>query len=299
MKRKAIYFFLAAVLMTLFSANATTLDSASTSGTNFAEAAFRFWMPAQSGLLRGVVVLMPGSNMDGRAAVDEEFWQDFARRQQFALVGCLFKDRQHDNMNIEEYARAASGSGQALLEALSDFALRAKHPELANAPLLLWGHSAGGEFNYEFACWKPERVLAFVVNKGGYYFTHLASATTRQVPGIFFVGEKDLEFRVRSVRGIFAVNREAGALWTLAVEPGTEHEVGRTRELATAYFDSIIALRLSPASGPMRSAPHDAWIGNIQSLEISPTTHDKSGGALTSWLPDETFARQWQDFARR
>jgi pimeloyl-ACP methyl ester carboxylesterase len=31
--------------------------------------------------------------------------------------------------------------------------------------------SAGGQFNYEFAAWKPDRVAAFVVNKGGIYYT--------------------------------------------------------------------------------------------------------------------------------
>ncbi len=29
------------------------------------------------------------------------------------------------------------------------------------------GFSAGGQYNYEFASWKPEKVISFVVNKGG------------------------------------------------------------------------------------------------------------------------------------
>ena len=204
-------------------------------GSNFAVASFRFWRPEEAKLLRGVVVLVPGSNGDGRPMAEEAFWQDFARAHQLALVGCFFKDKPHENMNIEEYARASAGSGQALLDAIGKFTLVAPGLD-ANAPLLLWGHSAGGEFNYEFACWKPERVIAFVVNKGGYYFTHLAPAATRKVPGIFFVGEKDEEFRIASVRGIFAINRRAGALWTFAVEPGAGHEVGKTRETGGGIF---------------------------------------------------------------
>ena len=61
-------------------------------------------------------------------------------------------------------------------------------PKLADAPLLLWGMSAGGEFNYEFAAWKPERVVAFVVNKGNVYYTGLASDAARRVPGLLFTG---------------------------------------------------------------------------------------------------------------
>jgi dienelactone hydrolase len=176
----------------------------------------------------------------------EAFWQAFARRHQLALVGCCFKDHPHENMNIEEYARAGAGSGAALLEALARFARDANRPEVANASLLLWGHSAGGEFNYEFACWKPERVSAFVVNKGGYYFTHLAPAAARKLPGIFFIGRKDEEFRILSIRGIFAINRKAGAAWKLVVNPSEGHEVGQTREQAGQFFEEILTGQTHP-----------------------------------------------------
>ena len=133
--------------------------------------------------------------------------------------------------------------GQALVDALIAFAARSRHHELAGAPLFLWGMSAGGEFNYEFACWDPARVAACVVNKGGYYFTHLAPAATRAVPGIFFVGGKDEAFRIQSIQGIFAVNRQAGAAWKLIVEPDEGHELGKTRELAAEFFAEIITRR--------------------------------------------------------
>ena len=221
----------------------TILDGEQPASPNCAVAAFRLWLPAGAGAGRGVLVLVPGSNGDGRAMVSEAFWQDFARRQQLALVGCYFTDHPHVNMNVEEYCRAGAGSGAALLAALRHFADQTGHPEVATGPLLFWGHSAGGQFNYEFACWQPERVLAFVVNKGGYYYTHLAPAATRQVPGIFFIGANDAEFRIASIRGIVAVNRAAGAGWELVVEPETGHEVGRTRELAASFFDKAISVR--------------------------------------------------------
>ena len=211
-------------------------------------AAFRFWLPAQTIRSRGVLVLVPGSNGDGRPMVMEPFWQDYARRQELALIGCYFTDHPHANMNIEEYCRASAGSGPALLAALQQFASQAQQPEVASGPLLFWGHSAGGQFNYEFACWQPERVLAFVVNKGGYYYTHLAAARARQVPGIFFSGANDAEFRIASIRGIVAANQAAGAVWELIVEPNTGHEVGQTRELATRFFDAAITARDSKSA---------------------------------------------------
>ena len=86
--------------------------------------------------------------------------------------------------------------------------------------------------------------MCFVVNKGGVYYTAITSAAARKVPGIFFTGEKDLEFRIDIVKGIFAVNRRFGALWTIACEPGAGHEIGLTKKLAILFFEEIIPLRL-------------------------------------------------------
>jgi dienelactone hydrolase len=226
-----------------FAAGVDTRDVAIPPGLNFAVASFRWWHPPGADALAGVIVLVPGSNSDGRAEADDPFWQAFARRHNLALVGCFFQDHPHENMNIEQYARASDGSGQALLDAVTALAKAAGHPEAATVPLLLWGHSAGGEFNYEFACWQPARVAAFVVNKGGYYYTHLAPAATRAVPGIFFVGGKDEAFRIQSIGGIVAVNRQAGADWKLVVDPNAGHEMGDTRDVAAEFFDGVISRR--------------------------------------------------------
>lgn len=231
------------IVTSAFAGERTTFDVVIPPGPNFAIAEFRWWHPPDAAKLLGVVVLVPGSNSDGRAEVDEVFWQDFARKHNLALVGCWFTDHLHENMNIENYASAGAGSGQALLDAIGRLTTKAAHPEAADAPLLLWGVSAGGEFNYEFACWKPERVTAFVVNKGGYYFTHLAPAAARAVPGIFFVGGKDEPFRIQSIEGIYAVNRQAGAGWKLVVEPDSGHEFARSRDLAAEFFAEVLSQR--------------------------------------------------------
>jgi len=98
---------------------------------------------------------MPGSKGDGRNSVDEVIWQKLAVAHDLALIGCYFTDRKHPYMDIEEYVNVKEGSGKALTDAIKHFAEKSYHPELDMAALLLWGHSAGGEFNHEFACWKP------------------------------------------------------------------------------------------------------------------------------------------------
>jgi dienelactone hydrolase len=236
--------------------------------------------------------------------VGDRFWQTFASRNAVALIGCFFTDKPHDETLIENYANAAQGSGQALLDALIAFSKRSDHPELANAPLLLWGMSAGGEFNYEFTAWKPERVVAFVANKGGIYFSALLPTAARHVPGFLFVGAQDLEWRKRIIAGLFAVNRRAGALWAFAEEPNVGHLVGRSQEMAAIFFDAVLPLRLgSPASAafPAPLTPleeRSGILGDVTQRSIRPASHRITPTQLTAWFPTERVARAWQALLR-
>ena len=267
-------------------AGAQVLDYAVPPGANYDKAEFRLWTPAGgTAPFKAVLVLVPGSNGDGRPAVDDAVWQEFAKRMNVALVACRFTDKPHDQNFIEEYVNVSKGSGQALLTALEAFAAQAKHPEIASAPLLLWGMSAGGQFNYEFVAWKPERVAAFVVNKGGIYYSALVSAAARKVPGILFVGGKDLEFRTNTIVGLFAVNRRGGALWALAEEPGAAHVVGRSRDVALVFYEDVLGHSFTPASG---------FLGDLKAKTYQPMPEAGAPNYPTAWLPTERVARAWR-----
>ena len=157
----------------------------------------------------------------------------------------------------------------------------------------MWGMSAGGQVDYEFAAWKPERVLAFVVNKGGVYYSALVPRAARNVPALLFVGDKDLAFRVDTIAGLFAVNRRAGALWAYVVEPDTAHVVGRSRELSAMFFEDILDIRL--AEGGVKAVPEKTgFIGDLQAATFQPIAAGPAPSVPTSWLPTERIARAWQ-----
>jgi poly(3-hydroxybutyrate) depolymerase len=270
-----------------------SLDETVPPGANYDKADFRLWYPADAASLRAVVVLMPGSNGDGRPMAEEPAWQAFATKNKLALVGGRLTDKPHDQSFIEEYADVSRGSGQALLTALSRFAERTKHPELATAPLFLWGMSAGGEFNYEFVAWKPERVAAFVVNKGGIYYTALTSRAARNVPGVLFIGGKDLPSRINTITGLFEVNRRGGALWALAEEPGAAHVVGRSIDVARIFFEDVLKVRID--GDTMKTLnERDGFIGDIQARTFRPMGSSPAPATATAWLPTERVARAWQ-----
>jgi dienelactone hydrolase len=295
LRAAAALWLFAALLPGLAQARTTNLlDEAVAPGANYAKAAFRLWLPPDSGPLQGTLVLVPGSNGDGRDQVEDPAWQSFARRHHLALVGCQFTDKVPSI--VEAYANVSQGSGQALLSAISSFAARSHHGELARAPLVLWGMSAGGEFNYEFAAWKPKRVAAFVVNKGNFYYTGVVSPETRAVPALLFVGTGDLAYRVDAVTGLFAMNRRAGALWALVREPGVPHAVGRSDELSRIFFDDVLPMRLGaqPTAALRALDGKKGFLGDLAGGKtIAPADAGAEPKTPTAWLPTERVARAW------
>jgi poly(3-hydroxybutyrate) depolymerase len=274
-------------------ANAQTIDDSIPPGANFDKAQFRLWLPPAASPARAVLVLVPGSNGDGRAWAEDSVWQRFAAKNRLAIVACRFTDKPHDQNFIEEYVDVRRGSGQALLDVLTRFAQRSNHSELASAPLVLWGMSAGGQFDYEMTAWKPERVAAFVVNKGGIYYTALTSRAARQVPGMLFIGGKDLEQRVQTITGLFALNRRGGALWALAEEPGVGHVIGRSRDVSMVFFEDVLAARLASDGSLKAFDEHSGVMGDMHTREYAPMP-EKLPAYPTSWLPAERSARAWR-----
>ncbi|HUR19433.1 MAG TPA: hypothetical protein VMZ90_01410, partial [Vicinamibacterales bacterium] len=222
--------------------------------------------------------------------------RDFAARHRLAIVACRFTDKPHDQAFIEHYVNVSQGSGQALLDVLGAYATRTKHPELTTAPFLMWGMSAGGQFNYEFVAWKPERVAAFVVNKGGIYYSALVSPAARSVPGLLFIGGKDLEFRNHTIAGLFAVNRRAGALWALTEEPGVAHVVGRSRDIAMMFYEDVLPLRLGTTpNAALRSMDEKAgYLGDLKAHTTQPLAEATTPNYPTAWLPTLRLARAWE-----
>lgn len=178
--------------------------------------------------------MVPGSNSDGRGWIKDRLWRAFANEHSLALVGCYFEDNAPSM--VEQYIEAEKGSGAALLKALDAF-------DLGETPLFLWGFSAGGEFNYEFACWlapkEPTRIRAFVVNKGGVYIHLLAPEATRKIPAILFIGSKDAGWRQEIVRALYTMNHIAGCNWELDVEP-IGHIIGFSEDISKQLFESCL-----------------------------------------------------------
>lgn len=247
-------------------------------------AAFRLFVPDEVKSVRAVIVLMPGFEGDGRAMAADPEWCAFAAKHDVALLACFFKGR--------DYYQVRLWAGGVLLDNLEKLATDSAHPELAAAPLAFWGHSAGGQFNYNFACFKPARTLAFVANKGAYYEAP-SNVEVRTVPALWITGADDTELRVNNITSLYATNRRFGALWALIIEPGVGHEVATSKQLGLAFLADALALRLD-AGG--RLVPADAakgWLGDLRTAEIEKAPVSPEDHRAQVWLPGEATARLW------
>jgi hypothetical protein len=269
-------------------ANPLLLDYEVPARAGFTKAAFRFWSPAPDQPIRAILVLVPGSNDDGRRNAKDPLWQDFARTNHLALVACFMQGG---------YAEASSGSGDALDEALANFAGQSSHPEVAHIPLLLYGASAGGQFNYNFVIWNPRRVMAFIVNKGGIYSQQQPDPQSYFVPGLFILGMNDEQYRIDAITHIFTEGRQKGALWALTPQPDSGHEFSKTPDLARAFFQSVLQLCLPDNSNQMGTL-HESqgWLGNLTTHEIEPASGSTQPNRQSAWLPDKVSAEAWQTF---
>ncbi len=81
-------------------------------------------------MINGIIVLVPGSNGDGRGEVSDTIWQAFAQTHEFALLGCWYADYKRSDMFIERYVDVSMGSGQALIEIIKRFSISSGHLEL-------------------------------------------------------------------------------------------------------------------------------------------------------------------------
>ncbi len=259
---------------------------------NFYEAKSRFWVAAGSSELRGVLVLLPGTDSDARGKVSDPFWQTLAQRERLGLLGVYLRGEG------EPYESAAGGSGAALLRMIEQVAVATGLAHIARAPLLLVGHSSGAMFAFNFAGWAPPRVAAFVAVKTGPIAVN-SDPRIAAIPTLFIVGEHDLDARVQAAAKVFAGAGHPAA-WALAVERQAGHDwTPADNALIAIYFHALLSTPVLPGARverPFGSPPAAGCLRNLAAPFAANSSTRAS--ADTVWLPDETSANAWAQFTQ-
>ena len=268
------------------------------------EVKFDLWLPDDIGIARGIVV------MSGHGSGENLFRRADMRALAKELHLALFKFTGNP-------MQRGFWPSSLLFDRLKNFGTQTSHPELAHAPLFLYGHSNGTGFSAVFPSYAQDRVWGWVSMRPGITF-QVYQPGAAQVPGLVIFGEDD-PFLTRpskeeNLAVVPALRKKHAALWNFAVEPKTGHGPGdKTWPLVLSFLRHTFTARV-PAESDARQGPvklraiamdqghlgqnWDPAKGGYQTLPISPFASFISNKATASWLINAAYAADWQAFQR-
>ncbi len=281
---------------------------------------YNLWIPEGVKTIRTIIVHQhgcgSGSNQGAVTATEDLHWQALARKWDGALLGPVIQ--QPDQTDCHRWCDPRHGSEQAFLKALQDLAAQTHHPEIADAPWCLWGHSGGGFWASIMQTRHASKIVAIWFRSGtSYLYWHPSSdgkAPSNPIaplelspealgipmmcnPGTKENGDARFNGAWVGCLEMFKAYRAQGAPIGFAPDPKTSHQCGDQRYAAIAFFDSCLALRL-PETG-QQLKPIDQSQGYVAALLGTQATPAGAHPDRTqSWLPAK-FAPVWEQYVTK
>ncbi|TWU39679.1 sialate O-acetylesterase [Novipirellula artificiosorum] len=281
---------------------------------------YTVWVPPHVETLRGVVVHQHGCGVgsckSGLTGAFDLHWQALAKKHDCALLAASYE--QPEEADCQLWCDPRNGSDAAFQKSLSDLGEASGHPELAEVPWALWGHSGGGVWAGTMTLLYPDRVAAAWLRSGVPLLEprgeHPSANTVEvpderlEVPMMLNPGTKEgvtvKEGRFAGVwprmETLFVALRGQDAPIGIAVDPLTSHECGNQRYLAIPWFDTCLAARLSGSNTQtLRVMPADnVWLAPLLGTVASPETDYTGNKSQAVWLPNESFAKAWMQYTK-
>jgi len=265
---------------------------------------FDLWLPEGVGVIKGLVVI--SGHGSGTGLHRHPGLRQLARELHLGI----FKF-------IGDPVQRGFWPRSLLYERLQAFARKSGHPEVAHAPLFLYGHSNGTGFSAVFPATEGARVWAWVSMRPGITF-QVYQPGAAQVPGLVIFGEDD-QFLARPSKAenlavVPLMRRKHNAVWNYAVEAKTGHGPGeKTWPLVFSFLRHTFAARVpadaDPRKGPVKlnalaverghlGQNWDAAKGGHQPLATAPFASFAGDQPSASWLVNAAYAADWQAFQR-
>ena len=272
---------------------------------------FTVWVPPRVDRLRGVVVHQhgcgPGSCQSGLTGAYDLHWQALAAAHDCALLAAVYE--QPDKTGCVAWCDPRNGSDAAFQAGLKRLADRSGHPELAEVPWALWGHSGGAYWSGAMTLLHPDRVVAAWLRSGVPTIERdetreidpfPITAAARSVPIACNLGtregvtDRSNKFAtvwpgVQAFAEAMRADRDAPGVIAVSVDPNTSHECGDQRYLAIPWFDACLTQRLD-GDGKLRPVEADAWVPVPAAAEGVETTVDFGR------VPTAELAAAWSNY---
>jgi poly(3-hydroxybutyrate) depolymerase len=273
----------------------------------FDRAVYSIFIPEGIKKIRGVFIHQHGCTGEGRgeARASDIQYQAFAKKWGLAVVGPDLYPKPGSGCG-DWRDPVDDGSGPALFAALEAIGKSSKHPELATAPFLLWGHSGGGYWVLSMLDIYPERMMAIVAYSPAFDPQFAYSEAAAKVPLLIrHAGPKDFNDPGVDCWGTalhtFSKLRKMDGLVSLAYNAGQNHNLSYLRYMAIPFFESVMAQQFSPKHSKAGKDMDQsiAWLcdttttGKPEIYRASVFTGNKQS---MSWLPDSACAARFREF---
>ncbi len=279
---------------------------------------YTIWIPRDVQTLRGVIVHQhgcgEGSCKSGLTGAFDLHWQTLAKNHDCALLAPAYE--QPEKADCQMWCDPRNGSGAAFRKCLTDLGTKSGHPELAEVPWALWGHSGGGHWAGGMVLLYPERVAAAWLRSGVPLLkpdparigiqAHTLPDAALQVPVMCNPGTQEgVTVKDGRFAGVWPANeaffrevRSKGGLIGVAVDPLTSHECGNQRYFAIPWLDACLSARLPKVgTDPLRDMPTSgAWLAEPTGSTAVPAAKFDGDPGKAAWLPNESIARAWMQY---
>ncbi|MFA6544257.1 MAG: hypothetical protein WCS99_07515 [Limisphaerales bacterium] len=273
---------------------------------------YTLWLPDHVQKVRGVIVHQHGCGegacKGGATAAHDLHWQALAKKWDCALLGPSYHQSEKENCRL--WCDPRNGSHKTFLKSLEDFAGKSEHPEIAQAPWCLWGHSGGGFWASLMQTMYPERIVAIWFRSGTAFSTWEKGEIPRPEipaaaygipmmlnPGAKENGDKRFNGAWTGSMEMFKAYRERGEPVGFAPDPLTAHQCGDSRYLAIPFFDACLALRLPGKNAvAQKLRPVDQGKGFLAPLLGETFEKQLPAPKEAGWLPTEAVAKAWTEY---
>jgi hypothetical protein len=185
-----------------------------------------------------------------------------------------------------------------IFEAIEEAARVSGRPELAIAPLFVYGISGGTPQAVGFTARNFARVGALLL-KVPAPPERLSHAEALAVPTFMILAEGDTIADNQAVIAAFKSNRLAGGRWAVALQPGVPHHsmTPGNRAISVNWLRAVVELRLGAAAqDPLRDVPESSgWLGHPD-IGVSNWTDYPAERRAANWFPSQATAEEWWDF---
>ncbi len=279
---------------------------------------YTVWIPENIETLRGVIVHQhgcgTGSAKSGLTGAFDLHWQALARKHGCALLSPTYEYEEDRSCAI--WCDPTQGSDAAFQQGLADLGELSGHPELAEVPWALWGHSGGAFWSAIMTALHPDRIAATWMRSGALPMEqrpdreevklYEVTAAMLAVPMMANLGTGEgVTVKEGRFAGVWPAAelfigkvREMGGLAAISIDPLTDHQCGNQRYLAMPWFDACLSARLPENHGaPMRKIDPASGVlvpfHQGESVAIAGFTGDP---AKMGWLPNQKIADAWETY---